>query len=132
LALSRRNKSAADREAANFSFSRSAHRALSSADIADRLAIRELLDAYAHCAGRRDVEGQISLFTADAEFLLLEGGMADPISGSMTEKAYAPVWMLLVLQRYIKLDRFGCQKGRHQSSRYQATEPQNDASDKWT
>jgi hypothetical protein len=45
---------------------------------------------------RRDVEGQISLFTADAEFLLFEGGKADPTSGSMTEKAYAPVWMLFV------------------------------------
>lgn len=39
-------------------------------EIADRLAIRELVDAYAHCADRRDVEGQMSLFTADAEFLV--------------------------------------------------------------
>jgi hypothetical protein len=31
----------------------------------DRLAIRELFDAYAHCADRRDVEGQMSLFTPD-------------------------------------------------------------------
>jgi hypothetical protein len=28
---------------------------------ADRLAIRELVDAYAHCADRRDAEGQKSL-----------------------------------------------------------------------
>jgi hypothetical protein len=39
-------------------------------EIADRLAIRELIDAYAHCADRRDVEGQMALFTADTEFLV--------------------------------------------------------------
>jgi hypothetical protein len=31
----------------------------------DRLAIRELIEAYAHCADRRDANGQMSLFTAD-------------------------------------------------------------------
>lgn len=36
----------------------------------DRIAIRELLDAYARCADRRDIAGQMSLFTADTEFLL--------------------------------------------------------------
>ena len=41
-------------------FTRTAHTNLSSAEIAYRLAIRELLDAYAHCADRRDVEGQLS------------------------------------------------------------------------
>jgi len=39
-------------------------------EIADRLAIRELIDAYAHCADRRDVERQMSLFTVDTEFLV--------------------------------------------------------------
>ena len=34
----------------------------------DRLAIRELIDAYAHCADRRDAEGQMALFTADTAF----------------------------------------------------------------
>jgi hypothetical protein len=28
----------------------------------DRLEIRELVDAYAHCADRRDAKGQMSLF----------------------------------------------------------------------
>jgi hypothetical protein len=28
-------------------------------ELADRLAIRELVDAYAHCADRRDAAGQI-------------------------------------------------------------------------
>jgi hypothetical protein len=32
---------------------------------ADRVAIRDLVDAYAHCAHRRDAEGQKSLFTED-------------------------------------------------------------------
>jgi hypothetical protein len=49
---------------------RSAHDDLTSRELADRLAIRELVDAYADCADRRDVEGQMSLFTADTEFLV--------------------------------------------------------------
>jgi SnoaL-like protein len=32
---------------------------------ADRVAIRELVDAYAHCADRRDASGQKALFTDD-------------------------------------------------------------------
>jgi SnoaL-like domain len=34
-------------------------------EAADRLAIRELFDAYAHCADRRDARGQMALFTPD-------------------------------------------------------------------
>lgn len=34
-------------------------------EAADRLAIRELVEAYAHCADRRDAKGQMSLFTDD-------------------------------------------------------------------
>ena len=37
---------------------------------ADRLAIRELVEAYAHCADRRDAKGQMSLFTADTHFVV--------------------------------------------------------------
>ncbi len=37
-------------------------------EAADRLRIRELIDAYAHCADRRDAEGQMALFTPDTEF----------------------------------------------------------------
>lgn len=37
---------------------------------ADRLAIRELVDAYAHCADRRDAEGQLALFTPDTRFVV--------------------------------------------------------------
>jgi SnoaL-like domain len=43
---------------------------LSPVEAADRLAIRELVEAYAHCADRRDAEGQMSLFTADTHFVV--------------------------------------------------------------
>ena len=39
------------------------HTTLTPAEAADRLAIRELFDAYAHCADRRDAKGQQALFT---------------------------------------------------------------------
>ena len=39
-------------------------------EAADHLAIRELVDAYAHCADRRDGEGQMALFTEDTRFLV--------------------------------------------------------------
>ncbi len=42
---------------------RSGHTDLTSQEIADRLAIDELVDAYAHCADRRDVEGGQSTVT---------------------------------------------------------------------
>lgn len=45
-------------------------RTLSPQESADRLAIRELIDAYAHCADRRDLVGQLALFTADTHFVL--------------------------------------------------------------
>jgi ketosteroid isomerase-like protein len=48
----------------------SRHRAISPDEAADRLAIRELIEAYAHCADRRDAEGQMSLFTADTRFVV--------------------------------------------------------------
>jgi ketosteroid isomerase-like protein len=44
--------------------------ALTLSAVADRLAIRELVDAYAHCADRRDAVGQMSLFTEDTRFLV--------------------------------------------------------------
>jgi hypothetical protein len=39
-------------------------------EAADRLAIRELMEAYAHCADRRDAKGQMSLFTQDTHFVV--------------------------------------------------------------
>jgi hypothetical protein len=48
----------------------SKHIAVSFEEAADRLAIREPIEAYAHCADRRDAKGQMSLFTADAHFVV--------------------------------------------------------------
>jgi SnoaL-like domain len=39
-------------------------------EAADRLSIRELVEAYAHCADRRDAKGQMSLFTTDTHFVV--------------------------------------------------------------
>jgi hypothetical protein len=50
------------------------HTEISSAEAADRLAIRELFDAYAHCADRRDANGQKALFTTDTRFAVYMGG----------------------------------------------------------
>ena len=49
-------------------FDRATHADLSLHQMADRLAIRELVDAYAYCADRRDAVGQMELFTEDADF----------------------------------------------------------------
>ena len=46
------------------------HTAVSPDEAAARLAIRELVEAYAHCADRRDANGQMSLFTADTHFVV--------------------------------------------------------------
>jgi hypothetical protein len=54
---------------------------ISPAEAADRLAIRELFDAYAHCADRRDAERQKALFTADTRFAVY-------MSGPGTEPTY--------------------------------------------
>jgi hypothetical protein len=47
----------------------SKHAAISPSEAADRLASRELIEAYALCADRRDAKGQKSLFTADTHFV---------------------------------------------------------------
>jgi SnoaL-like domain len=47
---------------------------LTPSEAADRLAIRELFDAYAHCADRRDAEGQKELFTVDTRFTVYMDG----------------------------------------------------------
>jgi len=48
----------------------SKHFRISPEEAADRLAIRELVEAYAHCADRRDARGQMALFTEDTHFLV--------------------------------------------------------------
>jgi ketosteroid isomerase-like protein len=51
---------------------RPSHDRLSIQEMADRLAIRELVEAYAHCADRRDAEGQMSLFVPDTHFVVFK------------------------------------------------------------
>ena len=48
----------------------SKHVRVSSMEASDRLAIRELVEAYAHCADRRDAKGQMALFTEDTHFVV--------------------------------------------------------------
>ncbi len=48
----------------------SQHLTTSPSEPANRLAIRELIEAYAHCADRRDAKGQMSLFTPDTHFVV--------------------------------------------------------------
>jgi len=48
----------------------SQHATISPSDAADRLSVRELVEAYAHCADRRDARGQMALFTPDTHFVV--------------------------------------------------------------
>ena len=48
----------------------SQHLTISPSEAADRLAIRELVEAYARCADRRDAKGQMALFTEDTHFVV--------------------------------------------------------------
>jgi SnoaL-like domain len=56
-------------------------------EAADRLAIRELVDAYAHCADRRDCDGQMALFTEDARFLVFMDAKAPTPSQTIIRRA---------------------------------------------
>jgi len=56
-------------------------------EAADRLAIHELVDAYAHCADRRDCEGQMALFTEDTRFLVFLDAKAATPSQTITRRA---------------------------------------------
>ena len=66
---------------------------ISPAEAADRLAIRELVEAYAHCADRRDAKGQMSLFTADAHFVVyMNAKDPTPSQELHSREALAPVF----------------------------------------
>ena len=71
----------------------SKHTAISPGEAADRLAIRELVEAYAHCADRRDANGQMSLFTADTHFVVyMNAKDATPSQELRSREALAPVF----------------------------------------
>src|ERR1700733_2731901 len=69
------------------------HFTISPEEAADRVAIRELVEAYAHCADRRDAEGQMSLFTADAHFVVyMNAKDSTPSQELRSREALAPVF----------------------------------------
>src|ERR1700730_8058218 len=71
----------------------SKHVTISPSEAADRLAIRELIEAYAHCADRRDAEGQMSLFTADTHFVVyMNAKNPTPSQELRSREALAPVF----------------------------------------
>jgi ketosteroid isomerase-like protein len=60
---------------------------------ADRAAIRELVDAYARCADRRDAAGQKSLFTEDTHFVVyMEGQGSEPTQVFDGRESLTPVF----------------------------------------
>jgi len=69
------------------------HAELSPAEVADRLALRELFDAYARCADRRDAEGQKALFTDDTVFAVyMDGEGSEPTYVLHGREALTPVF----------------------------------------
>ena len=71
----------------------SSHTTISPSEAADRLAIRELVEAYAHCADRRDASGQMSLFTAESHFVVFMNAKdREPTWELRSRDALAPVF----------------------------------------
>jgi SnoaL-like domain len=71
----------------------SKHTAISPGEAAERLAIRELVEAYAHCADRRDAKGQMSLFTPDTRFVVfMNARNPTPSQELHSRDALAPVF----------------------------------------
>jgi len=74
----------------------SEHVAVSPTEAADRLAIRELIEVYAHCADRRDAKGQMSLFTKDTHFAVyMNAKEPKPSQDLRSREALAPVFAAL-------------------------------------
>ena len=71
----------------------SQHLTISPGEVADRLAIRELIEAYAHYADRRDATGQMSLFTPDTHFVVyMNAKDPKPSQELHSREALAPVF----------------------------------------
>jgi hypothetical protein len=69
------------------------HVSISQQEAADRLSIRELIEAYAHCADRRDAKGQMSLFTEDTHFVVFMNAKdPTPSMDLHSREALAPVF----------------------------------------
>src|SRR6202007_846084 len=71
----------------------SKHVTISPEEAVDRLAIRELVEAYAHCADRRDAKGQMALFTTDTHFVVyMNAKNSKPSQELNSREALAPVF----------------------------------------
>jgi SnoaL-like domain len=71
----------------------SQHLMISPSEAADRLAIRELIEANARCADRRDAKGQMSLFTSDTHFVVYMNARDPKASQELNSReALAPVF----------------------------------------
>src|SRR6202044_1143190 len=69
------------------------HASISPEEVADRLAIRELIEDYARCADRRDAKGQMALFTADTHFAVyMNAKDPTPSQELRSREALAPVF----------------------------------------
>jgi len=83
----------------------SKHVAISPEEAADRLAIRELVEAYAHCADRRDAKGQMALFTTDTHFVVyMNAKDPKPSQELHSREALAPVFA--DLNQYVATTHF--------------------------
>src|SRR6201994_556900 len=71
----------------------SKHLTVSPEEAADRVAIRELVEDYAHCADRRDANGQMVLFTPDTHFVVyMNAKDPTPTQELHSREALAPVF----------------------------------------
>jgi hypothetical protein len=76
--------------------------------LSNREAIRELVEAYAHCADRRDAKGQMSLFTPDTDFVVYMNAKDPAFSREpLSREALAPVFA--DLNQYAATMRFAGQ-----------------------
>jgi SnoaL-like domain len=84
------------------------HTEITPTEAADRLALRELFDGYAHCADRHDGEGQKALFTDDSVFAVyMDGDGSEPTYVLHGREALTPVFD--ELQRYEATTHFNGQ-----------------------
>jgi uncharacterized protein (TIGR02246 family) len=71
----------------------SKHTGISLLELADRLAIRELIETYARCADRRDPKGWMALFATDAHFVVYMNGQdAKPSQELHSRDALGPIF----------------------------------------
>ncbi len=85
----------------------SIHTTFTPEEAADRLAIRELIDAYAHCADFRQPEAQADLFTSDARTLVYLGEPGEPVQILTTRQQHIEGFS--ALSQYVATTHFNGQ-----------------------